>query len=526
MRKLTFLKTKTTEMNKLKVIIISFIILEQTNIAISQCDYINEFLVQDIHCLSGDWVICFEDNFDNNEIDFSKWQVPYQGVIRNFNFNSEKQWYVNTGSTPSIPISNNLEVSNGNLNIITRKEDVTGTYIDWALSAPTTISSNFNYTSAQLESKYKFGYGIYEIRCKIPKGKGYWPAFWLYNGYKNAELDIFEFWNEDNISGNYNPNLLSSVVNTNLHYQYIHNGDTTQMCPEKVGQGTDYSDDFHIFTFEWDPYKAKWYIDGELVREKYLYYTVQSQIINCNSLSPFNYYIKITNFPLVENFHVLFNTAIQNGDNNEPDINTPFPSNFQIDYFRFWKRSDCSGDLFAQIVDDLNLSQESYNIIIKENISIGSGVTLAIDQQVDLKASNSILIEPGAQLLGVFEAWIAPCNQYKNTNVNIDTPSVTLIKDENVNLLSKIDEDGNDIENNYIDLSPNPFNNNLQIKNSKNEKFQYSIINSSGKIILKSSILDKGEYQVELNNYSNGVYLVKVEYLDSKITFHKRVVKL
>ncbi|MEI8116278.1 MAG: family 16 glycosylhydrolase [Flavobacteriia bacterium] len=499
-----------------------------SSIVFSQCDWQNVVIVDDINCLNGNWVICFEDNFDKNEIDFSKWKVPYQGVIRDFNFGSEKQWYVNSGSIPSIPISNNIEVSNGNLNITSRKEDVNGTYIDWTLTPPAMTSSNFNYTSAQLESKYRFGYGIYEIRCKIPKGKGFWPAFWLYNGYNNAELDIFEFWNEDNLVGVYNPNLLSSVVNTNMHYKHVNNGVITQMCPEKVGQGTDYSEDFHIFTFEWDPYKARWYIDGILVREKYRYYTMSVQEIDCNTLQPFHEYISITNFPLVENFNVLFNTAIQNGSNNEPDINTIFPSIFEIDYFRYWKKTNCSGDLFAQVNDDLELSQECYNIIIKDNISIGGGIILELNQQVDLKASNSILIEPGAQLLGAFEAWIAPCNEYKNNTINssdFGKPLLSSNPNRNLELSSNVDLERVEGED-FISLIPNPFTSNFQIKSNLNENFRYTIINSTGIPIFKSSVLEQGEYNVELNNCTSGVYIIKLEYLLSKQTFFKRIEKI
>ncbi len=37
----------------------------------------------------------------------------------------------------------------------------------------------FDYTSGMIYSNYKFDYGMFEIKCKIPKGKGFWPAFWM-----------------------------------------------------------------------------------------------------------------------------------------------------------------------------------------------------------------------------------------------------------------------------------------------------------------------------------------------------------
>ena len=49
------------------------------------------------------------------------------------------------------------------------------------------------YTSGIVTSlaREKFSYGYFEIRAKIPKGKGIWPAFWLTND-GSLEIDVFE----------------------------------------------------------------------------------------------------------------------------------------------------------------------------------------------------------------------------------------------------------------------------------------------------------------------------------------------
>ena len=58
-----------------------------------------------------------------------------------------------------------------------------------------------NYTSARLVSKLKgdWKYGRFEIKAKIPKGRGTWPAIWMLssdNAYGNwpssGEIDIME----------------------------------------------------------------------------------------------------------------------------------------------------------------------------------------------------------------------------------------------------------------------------------------------------------------------------------------------
>jgi hypothetical protein len=78
----------------------------------------------------------------------------------------------------------------------------------------------------------------------------------------------------------------------------------------------------------------------------------------------------------------------------------------------------------------------------------------------------------------------------------------------------------------FISLIPNPFTSNFQIKSNLNENFRYTIINSTGIPIFKSSVLEQGEYNVELNNCTSGVYIIKLEYLLSKQTFFKRIEKI
>lgn len=56
-----------------------------------------------------------------------------------------------------------------------------------------------SYTSARLVSKQKFRYGVFEMRARLPGGRGTWPAFWLlsvrkpgWSWPKDGEIDIME----------------------------------------------------------------------------------------------------------------------------------------------------------------------------------------------------------------------------------------------------------------------------------------------------------------------------------------------
>ena len=54
------------------------------------------------------------------------------------------------------------------------------------------------FTSARLISKRSFRYGVFEMRAKLPFGRGSWPAFWLLADNRplswpnDGEIDIME----------------------------------------------------------------------------------------------------------------------------------------------------------------------------------------------------------------------------------------------------------------------------------------------------------------------------------------------
>ena len=144
-------------------------------------------MITDIDC-NEPWVQILNEDFSDPSTTFDKllenWVVPYQGMVRGF-FGDELQWYANTGTTPSIPLNHNIEISNGTLKLIAKKEEpaITGTYVsNYATDPWTYYTDNFNYTSAEIDTKLPYHYGKFEMMCKLPYGKGFWPAFWLCNG--------------------------------------------------------------------------------------------------------------------------------------------------------------------------------------------------------------------------------------------------------------------------------------------------------------------------------------------------------
>ena len=324
------------------------------NSAFSQCfDNTSSTITKKdlVSCNDQEWVLDFEDNFDGKVLSPDNWHIPYQGVLAGFEFerNGSKSWYANTNSTPAIPPSHNITFENGVLKMTARKEEtpIKGTYVvNWSTNPPAKDSASFEYSSAWVDSERSFGYGKYEARIKIPKGKGMWPAFWLFNGDDghNYEIDIFEFWNEYNCLGRYKRNRLSKNPHFTIHGDSINRGssqcaDDQYPCYGNWGNSKiDYSEDFHIYTLEWDYYKIIWSIDGKVVHSLYRFSSKNGTPTDCNTIVEGEEYKLNESWPFTDQMFVRFNLAVQFGGNNAPNSDADFPGSMDVDYFRFYRK--------------------------------------------------------------------------------------------------------------------------------------------------------------------------------------------
>jgi beta-glucanase (GH16 family) len=120
--------------------------------------------------------LIWQDEFEGASIDPAKWEFE---VNARGGGNNELQYYV----------TNNIAVRDGFLFIEARKEKYTGP------------EGTRDYTSSRIRTLKRgdWLYGRFEIRAKLPSGKGYWPAIWMlptdmvYGGWpKSGEIDIME----------------------------------------------------------------------------------------------------------------------------------------------------------------------------------------------------------------------------------------------------------------------------------------------------------------------------------------------
>lgn len=161
--------------------------------------------------------------------DATKWSYE-NGFVRN----KEPQYY----TTKRLE---NARVENGNLVLEARKEN----YKDAA------------YTSASIITlgHKTWDHGRMEIRAKVPKGLGVWPAFWMLGEDRGpvkwpdcGEIDIMEFVGKD-----------SALVYGTVHYakddgSYGHQGG-------KPNVGSPY-DGFHIYAIDWNKDSVSFYYDS------------------------------------------------------------------------------------------------------------------------------------------------------------------------------------------------------------------------------------------------------------------------
>jgi len=352
-------------------------------------------------CNTNPWVLVFEENFNGTSLDLSRW--TYGPRLRYCN---EEQQYYTSGD--------NIEVSNGTLKLIAKEETVYARAVDGRPDDEHLYCDGddrgqnkryFYYTSANIETIKKFSYGKYEARIKIAKGKGFWPAFWMYGGDPvYNEIDVFEFWNEKDIWGNYDPSKLSKVHNMNVHYDF--EGDGSPAACLDWYTGVDFSLAPHDFSVIWEPNKIEWYVDGVSKRTDYQYYTQLGQITGCTIYAWTQY--QINKIFTTDPMRIILNLAIQSGSNS-PDGSTVFPNQVEVEWVRYYQRHPCQ-DINITDASQFPLDNQVFNAMVGEDVNINCSYTVQSGQQLDIIAKNSITLvhDFNAELGSTFCAKIEP----------------------------------------------------------------------------------------------------------------------
>lgn len=209
--------------------------------------------------------LVWSDEFSTNgAVDNTKWfhqtQLPTTGGW----YNNEQQHYTN--------LITNSFANNGELNIVAKKE----TFTDQGYTK--------NYTSARLNSKFAFKYGRIDVRAKVPKNQGTWPAIWLLGRNVNepggyfastygntnwpacGEIDMMEY-------GIF-PSAPENFIQSTLH--------TPSSSGNSVNHGgmlasSDITANYHIYSMNWSPNQITFLLDGVA------YYTYNPSVKNAST---------------------------------------------------------------------------------------------------------------------------------------------------------------------------------------------------------------------------------------------------
>lgn len=265
--------------------------------------------VQAPKTLPEGWVYVWGDEFNGSRINVKKWQ-PELGVVRN---QGSQQTY--TGRPK------NLRVDKGNLVIETHLEKFANS--NYRKSGAKWISETkfMPYTSGSVSTiKTKsFLFGRLEVRAKLPKIKGIWPAIWLLGKNKwgwpgNGEIDMME-----NIS-----------QEPNVVYSTFHMSADGVSAKNKPRSGTvkieNLSDDFHTYIMEWDKDSIKLLVDDKLVKS-----------IDLNTTN----YPNGAGNPFRTPFYLILNSAV-GGQwcEKATEDGKGYPVKFLIDYVRFYQKKE------------------------------------------------------------------------------------------------------------------------------------------------------------------------------------------
>jgi len=191
----------------------------------------------------------------------------------------------------------------GHLRIVAREESYMGN----------------DYTSARIKTQGLFEqkYGRFEARMKLPGGQGLWPAFWMLGadfdevGWPECgEIDIMEFRGQE-----------PELVHGTLHGPG-YSGAEPISGTFRLPDDQTFTDDFHIFTVEWDPGRITFSVDFEV------YHAVNSSDVSARGDWVFDH-----------EFFVLLNLAVGGGYVGPVGPDTVFPATVLVDYVRIFERA-------------------------------------------------------------------------------------------------------------------------------------------------------------------------------------------
>ncbi len=270
----------------------------------------------------ADWDMIWSDEFNGEDLDLAKW-----------NKLSWRPGWVNNELQAYTERDTNIFLEEGNL-VLQGLIDPGFSGIDY-----TGNEYNADYTSGRINTDDKFSitYGRFDIRAKLPKGKGSWPAIWMLGESINSigwpdcgEIDIMEHVGYD-----------EGMIHGSIHTEEYNHMYNTQRSGSKYIENV--TSTFHVYSLEWSPFYLRYLIDDEP------FFFVYNDSKGDNSKWPFN-----------DPHYIILNLAIGGDWGGVQGISTSeFPMRMMVDYVRVFKQSNSYNDV--DVTFRVNMKNENVN---------------------------------------------------------------------------------------------------------------------------------------------------------------------
>lgn len=233
--------------------------------------------------------ITWADEFEDGELDQSEYNYEYGASGWG---NNELQNYTDD--------QQNIFINDSKLTITALKDE------------------NGKFTSGRIttQNKKEFRFGRIDVRAKLPKGQGIWPAIWMLGAKFSTvgwpacgEIDIMELVGHQ-------PNTTHGTAHWGLQ------GESSTHQSKAFRISENFSENFHVFSIVWELNEIVWYVD-------------ETQF---HRITPSN-----TNgkpYPFNDDFFFIFNVAVGGNWPGNPDETTDFPQSMEIDYVRVFQLSE------------------------------------------------------------------------------------------------------------------------------------------------------------------------------------------
>ncbi|HJU71691.1 MAG TPA: glycoside hydrolase family 16 protein [Paucimonas sp.] len=126
-------------------------------------------------------------------------------------------------------------------------------------------SGNFFNRTIDTDGKFSQTYGYFEMEAKLPRGKGTWPAFWLFahHGKRRPEIDIMEAYAGGAPPWGFKDG--DGVVRPRAYGVTVWHDKGHEAGRRQYDTRSDLSARFHKYAMKWEPNRQTFYFDGKTI---------------------------------------------------------------------------------------------------------------------------------------------------------------------------------------------------------------------------------------------------------------------